>query len=107
MVSGISLLENFMLTVKHKNVTSQITFPTCSAVFPLGECRNVTGEALEQQSDVGQGQFITETARVPCAPTRGTAVLEDPSAMSQRQPGRSSVGVEGPKIGQAMIGPHS
>lgn len=47
MVSGRSLLENFMLTEKRKSVTSQITFPTCSAIFPLGEYRNVADESLE------------------------------------------------------------
>jgi hypothetical protein len=36
-----------MLTVKHKNVTSQITFPTCSAICPLGECRDVPDDAPE------------------------------------------------------------
>lgn len=101
-----------MLTEKHKNVTSQITFPTCSAIFPLGECRNVTDkspEVFKSQMVLGKDNQSQRQREFNASLLQGLGYLKTHLPYPQRQPGHESsgVGAEETKIGQAMIGPHS
>lgn len=105
MVSGIQgycwglLLKNFMVTLKHKKVTLQITFPTCSATFLLGEPRHITDEAPEWLLGVkcGQGQLVIGSLET----------LEHGAGRPlQGQPGHDSADckAEGPETGQTTKG---
>lgn len=102
------MLKNFTLTLKYKNVTHQITSPTRSATFLLGEPRNVTDEAPAWLLGLKcrQGQLITEPTSVHWI-HRDTRLWSWVTSLGQ--PGHDSAGCkgEGPWIGQDVQGPPS
>ena len=93
-----------MLALKHRNVTFQITFPTCSPTFHLGEPRNGPDGAREWLLRLmcGQGHLVTELTpghRIPRDPRLWS--WETPPPRGLGHPGHDSVDWEAadPEIG--------